>query len=38
LALSTTAVSAAFLAIIIALVTYLTVSRIDQEEVQAVAA
>ena len=38
LALSTTTVSAAFLAIIIALVTYLTVSRVDQEEVQAVAA
>lgn len=38
LALSTTGVSAAFLAIIIALVTYLTVSQIDQEEVHPISA
>lgn len=35
LALSTTTVSAAFLAIIIGLVTYLTVSQVDREEVHA---
>lgn len=38
LALSTTTVSVAFLAIIFALVTYLTVSQVDQEEVHPVAA
>ena len=38
LALSTTSVSAAFLAIIVALVTYLTASQIDQEEVHLIAA
>jgi uncharacterized membrane-anchored protein len=38
LALSTTTVSAAFLVIIVALVTYLTVSEVDREEVHAIAA
>lgn len=38
LALSTTTVSVAFLVIIVALVAYLTVSRIDQEEVHPIAA
>ena len=38
LALSTTTVSAVFLVIIVALVTFLTVSRVDDEEVHPVAA
>jgi uncharacterized membrane-anchored protein len=38
LGLSTTTVSAVFLGIIVALVAYLTVSQVDQEVVEAVAA